>query len=159
MKGLADISIPENVTSIGNEAFYNTGLTSIDLPANLKTIGRYAFSGTKLKKVVLPSQVETIGDHAFSIESLESVHIPKSLKSVANYSYNTSYIYNRSWNSVEWGQGYNAIFSGDKNLKQLLLKMEFQKLLVNCSEERVLIRLICQVVLQGLALRHLLILI
>ena len=117
LKGLADISIPENVTSIGNEAFYNTGLTSIDLPANLKTIGRYAFSGTKLKKVVLPSQVETIGDHAFSIESLESVHIPKSLKSVANYSYNTSYIYNRSWNSVEWGQGYNAIFSGDKNLK------------------------------------------
>ena len=117
LKGLADISIPENVTSIGNEAFYNTGLTSIDLPANLKTIGRYAFSGTKLKKVVLPSQVETIGNHAFSIESLESVHIPKSLKSVANYSYNTSYIYNRSWNSVEWGQGYNAIFSGDKNLK------------------------------------------
>ena len=117
LKGLADISIPENVTSIGNEAFYNTSLTSIDLPANLKTIGRYAFSGTKLKKVVLPSQVETIGDHAFSIESLESVHIPKSLKSVANYSYNTSYIYNRSWNSVEWGQGYNAIFSGDKNLK------------------------------------------
>ena len=117
LKGLADISIPENVTSIGNEAFYNTGLTSIDLPANLKTIGRYAFSGTKLKKVVLSSQVETIGDHAFSIESLELVHIPKSLKSVANYSYNTSYIYNRSWNSVEWGQGYNAIFSGDKNLK------------------------------------------
>ena len=114
LKGLADISIPENVTSIGNEAFYNTGLTSIDLPANLKTIGRYAFSGTKLKKVVLPSQVETIGDHAFSIESLESVHIPKSLKSVANYSYNTSYIYNRTWNRVGWGEG---IFSGAKNLK------------------------------------------
>ncbi len=114
LKGLADISIPENVTSIGNEAFYNTGLTSIDLPANLKTIGRYAFSGTKLKTVVLPSQVETIGDHAFSIESLESVHIPKSLKSVANYSYNTSYIYNRTWNSVGWGEG---IFSGAKNLK------------------------------------------
>ena len=114
LKGLADISIPENVTSIGNEAFYNTGLTSIDLPANLKTIGRYAFSGTKLKKVVLPSQVETIGDHAFSIESLESVHIPKSLKSAANYSYNTSYIYNRTWNSVGWGEG---IFSGAKNLK------------------------------------------
>ena len=117
LKGLADISIPENVTSIGNEAFYNTGLTSIDLPANLKTIGRYAFSGTKLKKVVLPSQVETIGDRAFSIESLESVHIPKSLKSVTNYSLNNSYIYNRSWNGVEWGSGYNAIFSGDKNLK------------------------------------------
>ena len=117
LKGLADISIPENVTSIGNEAFYNTGLTSIDLPANLKSIGRYSFSGTKLKKVVLPSQVETIGDRAFSIESLESVHIPKSLKSVTNYSLNTSYIYNRSWNGVEWGSGYNAIFSGDKNLK------------------------------------------
>ena len=117
LKGLADISIPENVTSIGNEAFYNTGLTSIDLPANLKTIGRYAFSGTKLKKVVLPSQVETIGDRAFSIESLESVHIPKSLKSVTNYSYNNSYIYNTTWNGVEWGSGYNAIFSGDKNLK------------------------------------------
>ena len=116
LKSLADISIPENVTSIGNEAFYNTGLTSIDLPANLKTIGRYAFSGTKLKKVVLPSQVETIGNHAFSIESLESVHIPKSLKSVTS-SYSTRYIYHASWKSVEWGEYYNAIFSGDKNLK------------------------------------------
>ena len=65
---------------------------------------------------MLPSQVETIGNHAFSIESLESVHIPKSLKSVTS-SYNTSYIYNGSWKSVEWGEYYNAIFSGDKNLK------------------------------------------
>ena len=117
LKGLADISIPENVTSIGNEAFYNTGLTSIDLPANLKTIGRYAFSGTKLKKVVLPSQVETIGSSAFSIESLESVHIPKSLKSVTDYSGSNSNIYGTYWHDVEWGQGYNAIFLGDKNLK------------------------------------------
>ena len=114
LKGLADISIPENVTSIGNEAFYNTGLTSIDLPANLKTIGRYAFSGTKLKKVVLPSQVETIGNHAFSIESLESVHIPKSLKSISSYSSTTSYIYDSPWSNVAWGEG---IFSGAKNLK------------------------------------------
>ena len=117
LKGLADISIPENVTSIGNKAFYNTGLTSIDLPANLKTIGRYAFSGTKLKKVVLPSQVETIGSSAFSIESLESVHIPKSLKSVTDYSRSNSNIYGTYWHDVEWGQGYNAIFLGDKNLK------------------------------------------
>ena len=117
LKGLADISIPENVTSIGNEAFYNTGLTSVDLPANLKTIGRYAFSGTKLKKVVLPSQVETIGSSAFSIESLESVHIPKSLKSVTDYSISNSNIYGTYWHDVEWGQGYNAIFLGDKNLK------------------------------------------
>lgn len=117
LKGLADISIPENVTSIGNEAFYNTGLTSIDLPANLKTIGRYAFSGTKLKKVVLPSQVETIGSSAFSIESLESVHIPKSLKSVTGYSRSDSNIYGTYWHDVKWGQGYNAIFLGDKNLK------------------------------------------
>ena len=114
LKGLADISIPENVTSIGNEAFYNTGLTSIDLPANLKTIGRFAFSGTKLKKVVLPSRVETIGDHAFSIESIESVHIPRSLKSISSYSSTTSYIYDSQWSNVAWGEG---IFSGAKNLK------------------------------------------
>ena len=114
LKGLAEISIPENVTSIGNEAFYNTGLTSIDLPANLKTIGRFAFSGTKLKKVVLPSRVETIGDHAFSIESIESVHIPRSLKSISSYSSTTSYIYDSQWSNVAWGEG---IFSGAKNLK------------------------------------------
>ena len=114
LKGLAEISIPENVTSIGNEAFYNTGLTSIDLPANLKTIGRFAFSGTKLKKVVLPSRVETIGDCAFSIESLESVHIPRSLKSISSYSSTTSYIYDSTWSNVAWGEG---IFSGAKNLK------------------------------------------
>ena len=114
MSILDDISIPENVTSIGHYAFYQTGLTSIDLPDNLKTIDRYAFTGTKLKKVILPNKVESIGSGAFSIESLESVYIPKSLKSEGSYVM-TSTIYSHFWDVPYYSN--SSIFSGAKNLK------------------------------------------
>ena len=44
MKNLKSITIPNNVTSIGNEAFsYCSSLTSITIPNSVTSIGKYAF--------------------------------------------------------------------------------------------------------------------
>ncbi len=44
--GLASVSVPSSVTSIGDEAFERcTGLASIEIPSSVTSIGKYAFLG------------------------------------------------------------------------------------------------------------------
>ena len=63
-----EVTIPNNVTSIGNYAFYEcTGLTSIEIPEGVKSIGANAFSDcTGLTSITIPKSVTSIGDEAFS---------------------------------------------------------------------------------------------
>ena len=51
---LTSITIPASVTSIGNNAFFNSGLTSITIPANVTSIGNGAFSNcTSLTEIAV----------------------------------------------------------------------------------------------------------
>lgn len=43
--GLTDVVLSENVTSIGDKAFYGTSLATIQFPSQLESIGEMAFSG------------------------------------------------------------------------------------------------------------------
>ncbi|MBU1932125.1 leucine-rich repeat domain-containing protein [Patescibacteria group bacterium] len=60
-------TVPNNVTTIGNKAFYNcTSLTNVTIPSSVTTIGNDAFDNcTSLVGVTIPSGVTTIGDYAF----------------------------------------------------------------------------------------------
>lgn len=63
--GLRDISIPSGVTSIGDGAFEGCWLQHICLHDGLKSIGNYAFANSALKEINIPNSVAYIGDNCF----------------------------------------------------------------------------------------------
>ena len=82
---IKSVSLPDGLTSIGNNAFYGcTSLTSVTIPDSVTSIGNYAFSGcTSLSSVTIPDSVTSIGYYAFSgCTSLTSVTIPDSVTSI-----------------------------------------------------------------------------
>ena len=85
--------VPDGVTSIGVEAFYNcVSLVSIALPEGLTSIGMYAFQGaTSLASVSFPEGLTSIGDGAFSgATSLGSVSFPEGLTSIGRQAFHNT---------------------------------------------------------------------
>ena len=82
--GLTSITIPNSVTSIGDRAFAFSGLTSITIPNSVTSIGDWAFgSCSGLTSVTIPNSVTSIGEGAFQFCSgLTSVTIPNSVTSI-----------------------------------------------------------------------------
>jgi len=56
---LKTIALPSTLTTIGNEAFRNSGLTSITIPASVMTIGEVAFGGCNSMTSVTIEDSET----------------------------------------------------------------------------------------------------
>ena len=89
-----DVVIPEyvtynniiyEVTSIGNNAFYNSGdLTSVTIPNSVTSIGSDAFYGcSSLTSIVIPNSVTRIGEEAFyRCSGLTFVSIGNSVTSI-----------------------------------------------------------------------------
>lgn len=107
---LTSITIPDSVTTIEGDAFYNcyslatvtfgdnsqlttiggyafsycSSLTSITIPDSVTSIGSHAFYGcSALTSITIPDSVITIGDHAFgNCSSLNSTTIPDSVTTI-----------------------------------------------------------------------------
>ena len=87
---LTSVTIPDSVTSIGGLAFYNcTSLTSLTIPDSVTSIGDGAFRGcSSLTSVTIPDSVTSIGNWAFyECTSLTSVTIPDSVTSIGKWAF------------------------------------------------------------------------
>ena len=78
---LSSIALPDSVTEIERNAFFETGLRNIQLTEKLTLIGAYAFCNCKnLEQVQLPSQLKELGNGAFSsCENLTQIQLPAQL--------------------------------------------------------------------------------
>ncbi len=88
---LTSVSIPNSVTSIGYGAFgFCSCLTSITIPNSVTYIGGSAFCNCSgLKSVTIPNSVTFIGGDAFyRCTSLTSVTIPNSVASIVSSTFN-----------------------------------------------------------------------
>ena len=85
MPNLKDLDISEvNITALPTQAFYNSkNVENLILPNTLTTIGEQMFYQSKLKTVVIPASVETIEEFAFTnCTALTSIEIPASVEEI-----------------------------------------------------------------------------
>lgn len=82
-------AIPDNVDTIGAEAFAGKSIRTIYIPNSVIEIEQEAFKGClKLESITIPDSVKTIGDAAFALcGSLNSVKLPHDLRRIAPWSF------------------------------------------------------------------------
>lgn len=88
---LATVNIPSTVTTLANNVFRDcTSLTTVNFAEGnqLETIPDYAFSNTGITSINMPSTVTTIGNYAFgNCSKLESAPLPQGLKTIGSYAF------------------------------------------------------------------------
>ena len=88
------ITLPSEITAVGDNALSNQSLTSVVFPENLQRIGVGAFKGNSLESVDLPESVEEIGQEAFAGNGqLELVHVPHDNPEVGQNAFPGRYIW------------------------------------------------------------------
>ncbi len=83
--GIVNLTVPENVTFIGNKAFENcTSLEEVKILCKNGSIGDFAFYYcNNLKKLQISSGITSVGQYAFyDCDGLASVKIPESVKTI-----------------------------------------------------------------------------
>ena len=101
ISGCKNTIIPEDVTSIGNDAFSScSGLTSVTLPSSVTSIGDWAFAWCgDLTSVTIPSSVTSIGEYAFYCCS-ELAKVTSLIKEPFTIIDRVFMCYDESWNLV-----------------------------------------------------------
>ena len=86
-------TIPNDVTNIGDSAFYGSSLTMVVIPNSVETIGAGAFDlCLNLTSVALSSGLTTIGEDAFyECNSLTNIIIPASVTTIGDHAFAYSF--------------------------------------------------------------------
>ena len=86
----SDVVLPKSFDgknyAIGERVFANSRITSITIPENVTSIGEFAFDGcSNLTSITIPEGMRSIGDYAFrDCSSLTSITIPKGMTSIGS---------------------------------------------------------------------------
>lgn len=109
-KSLKNITLPDNLKSIGMEAFSHCeGLTELTLPGSMEQINSLSFYYcTNLKSVIIPEGVKSIGSNAFlHCEVLETISLPSSLERISMHVFDSTAYFE---NEENWDNG--ALYCG-----------------------------------------------
>ena len=96
LNDLSEVTIPNTVTKIGDNAFLNSGVNStsfvIIMSENIKEIGASAFEGCdKLSSIVLPEGLKKIGDMAFGrCNRITEIILPSTLETLGSSAFASS---------------------------------------------------------------------
>ncbi|MBR3134277.1 MAG: leucine-rich repeat protein [Clostridia bacterium] len=125
------LTVPENVTRIGEGAFANVeGLKTIIIPGTVKTIGINAFrNNTTLERVIMLEGVENIENNAFnSCINLKEIVFPNSITNIDAY----AMIYCSSLDNVVLPSNLielkTGVFNSCTNLKQITLPENLERI-------------------------------
>ena len=121
---IKSISIPETVTSIGNNVFYSCySLESVSVPSHITTIPQYMFAHcSKLTTFNFSNNIKTIGPYAFYWAGLTSLSLPEGLETIGANAFYYNYAITGDLvipNSVKtMGNGaFGSCFGFDGSLK------------------------------------------
>lgn len=86
--GIASVSVPDGVTTVGTYSFKNAIATAVSFPSSLTTINSYAFSSSGLTSITIPSTVTAMDTYAFSgCAALTSVTVLDGLSVIPDYAF------------------------------------------------------------------------
>ena len=136
---LASISLPDTVSTIGNNCLRNTALTSIVIPNGVSTLPLSMVYGcASLTNVDIPDSVTSIGNYAFyNCSALTSIDLPNSLTSIGAYAFFgcsalTSIVIPDGVSFGETSDGFTNIFYNCTNLKEVILPADLTKIGTSC---------------------------
>lgn len=123
-KNLKNVIIGEDITAVGDSAFFKTAVEKIILPSTVIVVRSDAFRECKqLREVILNDGLKTIAESAFKqTENLSEISIPDSVKHIGSGCFACSGIKsvklpeNSAFTSILW-----ETFFGCKNLKTVKL--------------------------------------
>ena len=88
-----EITIPDSITEIGKEAFYQCSLSSITIPDGVTTIGDSTFCYSNfLSSITIPDSVTSIGYRAFDgCSHLKSIDLPDGITKIESFTFGSCY--------------------------------------------------------------------
>lgn len=81
------VTLSENLKTIGDSSFLNTGITNIEIPDSVLEIGNNAFEFSRLSRVSLGGNISSIGNNAFHKNNLTEINIPDSVLTIGNHAF------------------------------------------------------------------------
>lgn len=109
IKHIKSVTVNENITHIGDYAFYydfgTKTITTLSLPSTLESIGNYAFyNALSIHKISFPEKLETIGNYAFQSCNVNELVFPDSIRTIGNYAF-----YRTALDKIDLGNGVRSV--------------------------------------------------
>ena len=126
---LETVSLEEGITSIGDYAFaYCSKLANITMSNTITFIGNYVFYHSSLTNILIPDSVISIGDYAFGISSLENIVLGDNLQYIGGdvFDINSPYYINLTADESNWQNDIlyvkNYVLSNRNSVTDVVLK-------------------------------------